>query len=83
MINFKMYTWSCSEGVVWYLYLYGTWRYKTYRNPVYINMIKNIQFHDVHAVGLVVQVWFRIDIPSRYMEIKNLQKSGIYNHDKK
>ena len=50
MINFKMYTWSCSEGVVWYLYLYGTWRYKTYRNPVYITMIKNIQFHDVQLV---------------------------------
>ena len=44
MINFQMYTWSCSEGVVWYLYLYGTWRYKTYRNPVYITMIKMINF---------------------------------------
>ena len=77
MINFQMYTWSCSEGVIWYLYLYGTWRYKTYRNPVYITMIKNIQFHDVQLV-LLVQVWFPIDTFTVHGNTKHTEIRYIY-----
>ena len=42
MINLKIYTWSCSAGVVSYWYLHCIWKYKTYRNPVYITMMKMI-----------------------------------------
>ena len=49
-IFFKIYTWSSSAGVVSFRYLYGTWKYKTYRNPVYITMIKNDLFQDLYLV---------------------------------
>ena len=67
MINFKMYSWSYSAGIVSYWYLHCTWKCKTYGNPVYITMIKHDQFQDVHLVlycrcSLVL-------IPSLYMEI--------------
>ena len=53
MIFFKIYIWSYSPGVVSCRYLHGTWKYKTYRNPVYITMIKNDQFQDVATLGLI------------------------------
>ena len=42
MINFKMYSWCYSAGIVSYWYLHCTWKYKTYGNPVYIAMIKKM-----------------------------------------
>ena len=50
MINLNMYSWSYSAGIVWYWYLHCTWKYKTYRNPVYITMIKNDLFQDLCLV---------------------------------
>ena len=44
MIFFNIYTRSYSAGVVSYLYLHCTWKYKTYRNPVDMTMIKNDLF---------------------------------------
>ena len=31
-----------SSGVVSCRYLHGTWKYKTYRNPVYINIANKL-----------------------------------------
>ena len=50
MINFKMYSWCYSAGIVSYWYLHCTWKYKTYGNLVYITMIKMINFKDVQLV---------------------------------
>ena len=44
-------------------------------------MIKKDQFQDIH---LVLQCKFSLAlIPSLYVEIQNIQKSCIYNHDEK
>ena len=44
-------------------------------------MIKNNQFQDQYLV-LKCRCSFVL-IPSLYLEIQNIQKSGIYNHDNK
>ena len=51
MINFKMHSWCYSAGIVSYWYLHCTWKYKTYGNPVYIAMIKNVQFEDLYLLS--------------------------------
>ena len=40
-----------SAGVVSCRYLHVTWKYKTYRNPVYITMTKNVQFEDLYLLS--------------------------------
>ena len=79
MIFFKIYTWSYSAGVVSYLYLHCTWKYKTYRNPMYMTMIKKDLFQDL--------TWFcsaGVDCIDALTVLRNTKHTEILSihHDK-